>query len=202
MAIPLLAAGISALPGLFGGISQAFGAKRRRQQEDKAAQGISKLSDLFDSQLRMDYMDTPEAMGAIKEFEDYNDGMVQDAENMANMSGMTDEARLAMRGNAMKNAQGFFSNLARSGNLWRNNVLNQKANTLQSLYSVGQNNRANFNNSLANILNPLSQSISSGFMSGAFDGMMGGNMPKNQANMMTSPSGSLASAASKIYKNA
>lgn len=173
MALPLLAMGLSAAPSIISGIGQLFGGKRRKKQENKAAGEISKLSDVFSQQLNQDYFDTGEAQGAIQEFENYQDGQMDEINAAGNINGLTDEAKISMMGNANKNAQGFFANLARSGQLWRQNLLNQKQGALSSLYQIGQNNRQNFNNSLSNIVNPLQQSIDTGFTSGAFDGLLG-----------------------------
>lgn len=181
MALPLAALAISAAPGIIGGIGQLIGRKRRLQEEEASMQGLRSLSDVFSNQLQGDYMDTGEAQGAIREFKDMQSSQMDEINATANINGLTDEARIAMMKNNNKNAQGFFSNLARSGDLWRSRLLQQKQGITGQIFDAGMMRRQNFNNSLSNIVNPLSDSISTGFSSGAFNGLLmkngGGQSP-------------------------
>lgn len=171
MATPLLPLLLTAAPGMISGVANLFWAKRRRQEEDKATAGISQLADIFRQQLSGDYFDTAEAQGAMT-------GILQNQQQNQNAinstaasTGMTDEARIAMMGRNNEATAGGMSDLARSADLWRSRLLNQHQGALSNLYQVGQQNRQNFNNSLSNILNPLSEGIAGGFNSGAFDSL-------------------------------
>jgi len=174
MPLPLAALALSAAPGLIGGIGQLFGQKRRKKEEDKAMDGIQSMADVFSGQLQGNYFDTAEAQGAIGEFKGMQDEQMDEINATSNINGLTDEARIAMMKNQNKNSQGFFSNLARSGDLWRSRLLNQKQGVMSQLFGAGMMRRNNFNNSLSNIVNPLQESINTGFSSGAFDGMLEG----------------------------
>lgn len=173
MALPLLPALLSAAPGIISGIGQLFGKKRRKNEEDKGMEGIQSMADVFSGQLQGNYFDTAEAQGAIGEFKGMQDEQMDEINATSNINGLTDEARIAMMKNQNKSSQGFFSNLARSGDLWRSRLLNQKQGVMSQLFGAGMAKRENFNNSLSNIVNPLQESISTGFSSGAFDGMLG-----------------------------
>lgn len=143
------------------------------QEEEASMQGLRSLSDVFSNQLQGDYMDTGEAQGAIREFKDMQSSQMDEINATANINGLTDEARIAMMKNNNKNAQGFFSNLARSGDLWRSRLLQQKQGITGQIFDAGMMRRQNFNNSLSNIVNPMSDAIGTGFSSGAFNGLLG-----------------------------
>lgn len=166
---PLLGLALQTTPGIISGMANIFGRQRRRQQEDKASQGISQLADLFREQLSGDYFNTPEAQGAITEIMQNQQDNQRMIDNTASVTGMTDEAKIAMMGRNNQATAGGFSNLSRSAELWRNRIQQMYGSQLNNLFQVGQQNRQNFNNSLANILNPLSQAIGEGINAGVFD---------------------------------
>lgn len=168
MALPAL---LAAAPALISGVSQLFGNKRRKREEEKATAGMSRMSDIFSEQLEGDYMDTSEATGAMTQIDqNQQDNLAQINANSATQ-GLTDEARIAMMGRSQQATSGAIGGLAKSADLWRQRLLQQKQGALGNLYQVGQQNRQNFNQSISNIVNPLQKSIDTGFSSGAFDGM-------------------------------
>lgn len=173
MAVQLAAMAAAAAPEIIGGLAQLFGAKRRKKEEEKAMGGIRSIGDILTNQLQGNYFDTAESQGAIQEFKDMQSEQMNEINATSNINGLTDEAKIAMMKNQNKNAQGFFSNLARSGDLWRSRLINQKQGVMGQLFDAGMIRRQNFNNSISNIVNPLSYGISSGFTSGAFDGLLG-----------------------------
>jgi hypothetical protein len=170
MAAPLLLPlALKALPGVASGIANLFGAKRRRQQEDKAGMGISQLTDLFKQQLQGDYFDTGEAQAAMTQIEDSQINNNRAINASAATMGMTDEARIGMMGKNNAATAGGMSNLARSADLWRQRITQQYGNSLGSLFQVGQTNRGNFNKSLQNIFNPMQSAVDGAVDLGAFD---------------------------------
>jgi len=167
--LPLLAA---AAPGIISGVASLFGAKRRRREEENATNQIKQLSDVFNQQLSGGYFNTNEAKGAITQIEDNQRQNQQAIFNSAASSGMTDEAKIAMMGRNNEATANAMGGLAQNADLWRSRLLNQKQGTLQNLYQIGQNNRKNFNESIANIVNPLSESLGSAMNAGVFDKFM------------------------------
>jgi hypothetical protein len=185
MAIPLLPL-LSAAPGLISGAANPFGARRRRKEEEKASSGLSQLSDMFRGQLEGNYMDTGEAQGAMTGLRQNQADNNRAINSTAATTGMTDEAKIAMMGKNNEATAGGMSNLARSADLWRTRLQQMYGGSLSNLFSVGQQNRQNFNSSLSNILNPLSQGLGAGINAGAFDDdMIGQNWGKGKAPKKT-----------------
>lgn len=166
MALPAL---LAAAPALISGVSQLFGNKRRKREEEKATAGMSRMSDIFSEQLEGDYMDTSEATGAMTQIDQNQQANLAQINANSATQGLTDEARIAMMGRSQQATSGAIGGLAKSADLWRQRLLQQKQGALGSLYQVGQQNRQNFNQSISNIVNPLQKSIDTGFSSGAFD---------------------------------
>lgn len=169
MALPLLPLLIGAAPGILSGISNLFDGKRRKAEEGKASTGISQLVDLFKQQMGGNYYDSAEAQGAmtaIRENEQENLGQI---DATANINGLTDEARLAMRGKQNKATAGAFSDLSRSADLWRRRNQQAYQGGLSQLFNVGQQNRANKSQANQNIFGPLQETVSGAMNAGLFD---------------------------------
>jgi hypothetical protein len=174
MALPLLAAaGISAIPSVAGFVGNMFDRKRRRGQEDKAAKGISNLADIFKEQLGTNYFNTAEGKGAMNQIDEDSQNNLSQINATANMSGMTDEARIAMLGQNMKAKQGALGGLAQNSDLWRQRALQNYGGTLGSLFQVGMNNRRNTQQSLNNIVGGMQSGIDGAMNAGAFDSWFG-----------------------------
>lgn len=172
--LPLLA---GAAPGILSGLSNLFDKKRRKAEEGKASTGISQLVDVFKEQMGSNYYDSAEAQGAmtaIRENEQENLGQI---DATANINGLTDEARIAMRGKQNKATAGAFSDLSRSADLWRRRNQQAYQGGLSQLFAVGNQNRQNFNNSMQNIFGPLQDSVSGAINSGLFDAPVKGISP-------------------------
>jgi hypothetical protein len=174
MALPLLAmAGIQAIPGIAGLLGNMFDGRRRRREEGKAAMGISNLADIFKQQLGQDYFDSAEGMGAMRQIEEDSQNNLGQINATANMSGMTDEARISMLGQNMKAKQGALGGLAQNSNLWRQRNLQNYGGTLGSLAQIGMSNRANQQNSMNNIVGGIQGGIDGAMNVGAFDSWLG-----------------------------
>lgn len=175
MPLPLAAAvGIKALPAIAGLVGNLFDKKRRQREEGKASAGISDLTDIFKSQLGQDYFSSSEGLGAMKQIDEESDENLDNINATANVNGLTDEARIAMMGQNMRAKQGALAGLSGNASLWRQRTLQQYGGSLQNLFSVGMNNRRNFQNNLNNVTGQMQTAIDGGFNVGAFDGMLGG----------------------------
>jgi hypothetical protein len=190
----LLPLALKALPGAASGIANLFGQRRRRMQEDKASQGISQLSDVFRQQLQGNYFDTSEAQGAIEQLKNSYMENNRAIEAQAGSQGLTDEARIAMMGRNKEAKATGMSNLGRSANLWRNQVMNQYQGSLGQLFQFGQANRNNFNRGLENIFAPLQSAVDGSIDLGAFD-----KNSSNASTNMKSPIGGTATGMANVF---
>jgi len=170
---PLALLALQAAPGIIGGISQLFGKKRRKREEERASKRISSLTDMFKSQLGEDYFDSTEAMGAMKQIDNNASENFDQINATANVNGLTDEARIAMMGQNLRAKQGAYAGLAGQANLWRQRNMQNYAGSLNQLFSVGQKNRQNFNGSMQNILGNLQSGVDGAVNAGAFDTWLG-----------------------------
>jgi hypothetical protein len=174
MALPLLAqAGIMAAPAIAGFAGNLFDRKRRRGQEDKAAAGISNLADVFKQQLGQNYFNTAEGTNAMREIDEDSQNNLNQINATANMSGMTDEARIAMLGKNMKAKSGALAGLSGNSDLWRQRNLQNYGGALGQLFQVGMANRQNTQNSLNNIVGGMQGGIDGAMNVGAFDSWFG-----------------------------
>lgn len=174
MALPLLAAaGIQALPAVAGFVGNLFDRKRRKREEGKASAGISNLADVFKQQLGSNYFNTAEGTNAMREIDENAMEQTDQINATANMSGMTDEARIAMMGKNMKAKQGAYAGLAGNSDLWRQRNLQNYGGALGQLFQVGMANRQNTNNSIQNIVGGMQGGIDGAMNVGAFDSWFG-----------------------------
>lgn len=170
MALPLLPL-LMAAPGIISGVSNLFGQKRRKAQEDKASQGISQLADVFRGQLSGNYFDTPEASRTMTEITN-NQNQNQRAINATGATqGLTDESKIAMMGKNNEATANAIGSVAGSGQIWRDRTQQNYGNQLAQFFQTGQTNRRNFNQSLQNVLGPLQDGINTAVGAGAFDGV-------------------------------
>lgn len=173
---------VSSIPGAIGMIAQLFGAKRRRRQEEAAMKKMEEVSGLFngqindvDTQLSQSYLDNSDIQDAIRQLEEM--GFIQNKQttNQAAITGATDESQIAAMGKTKNTQADFLAKLMSGASQYRNMLFGQKGDAIRGLgtvagaqYQAGMQNRANFNNSVANIIQPLQSSINAGFESGAF----------------------------------
>lgn len=200
MALPLLAAaGIQALPAVAGFVGNLFDRKRRKREEGKASAGISNLADVFKQQLGSNYFNTAEGTNAMREIDENAMEQTDQINATANMSGMTDEARIAMMGKNMKAKQGAYAGLAGNSDLWRQRNLQNYGGALGQLFQVGMANRQNTNNSIQNIVGGMQGGIDGAMNTGAFDSWFGKGTGSFQ------PSGTVGSGgldSGQAFKNA
>ena len=171
---PLALLALQAAPALIGGVANMFDKNRRDAQEGKASKGYSKLTDLLKGNLGLDYFDSTEAMGAMKEIDSNSSSAMDQINATANVNGLTDEARIALMGKNMQAKQGAYSGMARNADLWRQRNIQSYAGSLSGLFNIGQQNRANFNQSLSNVTNSMQGGIDGAVNAGAFDSWMTG----------------------------
>lgn len=181
----------SALPGIGSGIAQLFGNKRRKKEEELAMTKIRELAGMFEGNiddyneaLQKSYYENSDVQDAIRQLTDMGLLQNENIDNQSTAMGSTVEAQIAAKG-ANKNAtakglSGIFGNATN----YRNMLFSQRgqsqrglAGATSSLYSAGQKNRQNFNNSLQNIFGNLSQNVGSMVQSGAFDKKKGTKNP-------------------------
>jgi hypothetical protein len=172
-AMPLPLAAIGAIPGALGFITNLIGGKRRRNQEEKATKGFSQLTDLLRGNLNQDYFDSTEGMGAMQEIDDNASSFMDNINATANMSGMTDEARIALMGKSIGAKQDAYAGLARNSDLWRQRALQNYQGSLQQLFSAGMVNRGLQNQSMNNIVGGAQGAIDGATAVGALDGLFG-----------------------------
>lgn len=170
MAIPLLPV-LSALPGVIEFGANLFDRRRRKNQEDKAMKGISNLSDVFKTSLEGNYMDTPEVTRILAEIQKNQNANTRATNAAGASTGMTDEAKIAYAGQNNKASADAIGGIAGGADIWRRGVQKQYGDSLATLFDAGQANRANFNESISNITQPLKDSIDGAANSGAFDGI-------------------------------
>lgn len=173
---------LSAAPAAIGMIAQLFGRKRRRKQEDAAMKNVQKVSSLFegqiediDTQLGQSYLDNSDVQDALRQLEEMGFLNNKQTTNQAAITGATDESQIAAMGRSKKAQADFLAKLMSGAGQYRTMLFGQKGDALRGLgatsgaqFQMGQQNRANFNNSVANIIQPLQSSINAGFESGAF----------------------------------
>lgn len=175
MPLPMIAAaGIQALPALFGLFGNKSDKKRRKNEEDKASKGFSQLTDVFQGQMNQDYFDSAEGMGAMREIDENSDENFDQINAMSNINGLTDEARIAMMGQNMKAKQGAYAGLAQNSSLWRQRALQNYQGSLGNLFQAGQYNRANKQQSINNIVGGFQGAMDGAANAGVFDSMLGG----------------------------
>jgi hypothetical protein len=162
---------LSLLPGLISAGGSLFDRKRRRNEEQKASSGISNLTDVFKRNLEGNYMDTPEVQRILSELFKRQNEQTRGINATAATTGMTDEARIGYQGKANEATSNAIGGLAGGADIWRRSQQQAYGNSLKDLFTVGQTNRANFNQSLSNITQPLNDAIGSGISSGGFDAM-------------------------------
>lgn len=165
----MLPALIGAIPGVLNAVGGLFDKKRSNQQEGKAVTQLSQLADIFKEQAGMNYFDSAEAQGAINQINQNQQNSLSQIDANANINGLTDEARLAMKGNVRKASAGAYSDLARSASLWKNRQQQMYQGTLGQLFGMGTTNRQMHNQSMANITQPLQETIGGAFNAGLFD---------------------------------
>lgn len=167
-------AAMQALPAIFGLFGNKMDKKRRDSQEGKASKGFSQLTDVFESQMNQDYFDSAEGMGAMREIDENSSDNFDQINAMSNVNGMTDEAKIAMMGQNMKAKQGAYAGLAQNSSLWRQRAMQNYQGSLGNLFSAGQQNRANTNRSIGNIVNGFQGAMDGAANAGVFDKMLGG----------------------------
>lgn len=177
MAIPLLAAaGIQAIPALTGLFGNLIGKKRRNQQENFAGDEIRNLADIFKQQLGIDYFDSAEGMGAMKQIDQNASDQADEINSMANMGNLTDEARIAMLGKNMSAKQNAFSGLAQQSELWRQRNQRNYQGALGQLFQAGMARRSLDNQSLNNIVGGMQGAMDGAVNAGVFDSWLGKSM--------------------------
>ncbi|MEC7753796.1 MAG: hypothetical protein VYB44_07185 [Bacteroidota bacterium] len=173
---------VSAIPGAIGMVAQLFGRKRRKQQEDAAMKNVQEVSDMFkgqisdiDTQLNQSYLENSDIKDALRQLEEM--GFIQNSQtaNQAAITGATDESQIAAMGKTKSAQADFLAKLMSGATDYRNMLFGQKGSAVRGLgatagaqYQAGMQNRANFNKSIENIIQPLQSSINAGFESGAF----------------------------------
>lgn len=183
---PLL---LKAAPAAAGLIGNLFDKPRRSKEEKKASKGISDLTDIFKQQLGQDYFSSTEGLGAMKQIDEESGDNLDNINAMANVNGLTDEARIALMGQNMKAKQGALAGLSQNASLWRQRTLQQYGGSLQNLFAVGMTNRRNTQNNVNNITGGMQTAIDGAFNVGAFDGMLGG---QKNSSFTTSAGGAAA----------
>lgn len=174
MPLPMLAgAAIQAIPAITGLFGNLFDKKRRNNQENFAASGIKDLTQIFKAQLGQNYFDSAEAQGAMKEIDQNSNEFMDEINATASMSGMTDEAKIALMGQNMRAKQGAYSGLAKNADLFRQRALQNYQGSLSRLFQVGATNRANSQNSINNIVGGMSSGIDGAVNAGVFDSWLG-----------------------------
>lgn len=193
-----MALALQAATAALGFIGNLLGKKRRRQQEDKASTGFSQLTDLLRGQLNQDYFDSTEAMGAMKEIDQYSSSFMDEINATANVNGLTDEARIALMGKNIGAKQQAYTGLSRNADLWRQRALQNYQGSLWQLFSAGMANRQMQQNSLNNIVGGAQGAIDGAFSIGAFDKLLGGG----KSGMGNIPAGGAAAGMGGAFSNA
>jgi hypothetical protein len=168
---PLAGLAIQAAPALIGLFGNMLDKKRRQSQEGKAAGGFSQLTDVLKGQLGQSYLGSTEGMGLMKEIDQNADSQMDQVMATANMSGMTDEAKIAMMGKVMAGKQNAYAGLARNSDIFRQRNLQNYQGALSSLFQAGMANRQMQQNSLNNITQGLGGAIGGMTNAGVFDNM-------------------------------
>ncbi|MDR7130330.1 hypothetical protein J2X69_002680 [Algoriphagus sp. 4150] len=206
MALPLIAA---ALPSVIGGISNLIGSGKRKREEEKASASQSQLVEMFKSQLGQSYFDSAEGMGASTQIQQNQQDMNNQINTTANINGLTDEARIAMMGKNNMATAGAYADLSKAGDFWRQRNMQQYQGALGGLFNMGQQNRANRNQSIQNILGPLQQGIDTANSLGAFENLGKRNQvaaetgwkPNRKMSSETSGTPGAAGAIADLFKN-
>lgn len=170
---PLAGLAIQAAPALIGLFGNMLDKKRRESQEGKAAGGFSQLTDVLKGQLGQSYLGSTEGMGLMKEIDQNANSQMDQATATANMSGLTDEARIAMMGKIMAGKQNAYAGLARNSDLFRQRNLANYQGALSSLFQAGMANRQLQQNSLNNITGAAGTAVDGMTNAGVFDNMFG-----------------------------
>jgi hypothetical protein len=165
----MLPALVAAAPAIISGISRIFGNKRAKKQEGQASEGLSQLVELFKSQLGQDYFDSAEAKGAVNAITANEQENLNQIDAAGAINGLTDEAKISMKGKQNKATASAFADLSRSANLWKQRNQQMYQSSLGQLFGVGQKNRQNFNDSISNIVQPLQSSVDGAMNAGLFD---------------------------------
>lgn len=102
MPFPLLpvAAGVSALTSIFGGISAN---KKRREAEKQLNERQKKLDAWYTSETATPYLDRADSRAMLKRIRDYNADELRALDTNAIKSGATDEAKVAAAGRLNRN---------------------------------------------------------------------------------------------------
>lgn len=102
MAFPLLpiAAGVSALTSIFGGISAN---KKRREAEKQLAERQRRLDAWYHSETATPYLDRADSRAMLKRVRDYNADELRALNTDAVKSGATDEAKVAVANRLNRN---------------------------------------------------------------------------------------------------
>lgn len=183
MAISTAAAiGVQSLPAIFGSLAQLFGKDRRKQQENAAMEQYKSVSDFFQNQVKgygqqldKGFSNSPEAQAWLQQLANISDKNQKNIDASSAMGGLTDEAKVAAMGKNNQAQSMGVSEIYKNAMRWRNLLMNQQAgaagqlgNVSGQMFQAGQQNRANFNQSLANILQPMQQGINTAFQSEGF----------------------------------
>lgn len=166
---PLAALAIQAVPALIGLVGNLFDRKRQKNEEGKASKGFSSLTDILQGKLGQSYLNSAEGMGLMKEIDQNADSQMDQLTAMSNVSGMTDEARIAMMGKVLSGKQNAYAGLSRNEDLFRQRNLQNYQGALANLFQAGQWNRANKQQSLSNITQGLGGAVDGMTNAGVFD---------------------------------
>lgn len=172
--------GLGVAPGIFGLLANKQDQARRNAQEGRAAAGFSKLTDILQGRLGQSYLGSTEGMGLMKEIDQNASSQMDQVNAMANMSGLTDEAKIAMMGRVMSGKQNAYAGLARNEDLFRQRNLRNYQGALSNLFQAGMANRQMQQNSLNNVVGGFQTAVDGAMNAGVFDKLLAGNKNKSQ----------------------